>query len=63
MKRLTFYGIDDEEEPVPIKDAKRVCCNVCVGSSFRYDDSSDEEDIISDKRANYDIEVKIFFIL
>lgn len=37
IKRLTYFTRNDEDEAVPIKDAKGVCCNWCVGADLNED--------------------------
>lgn len=43
IKRLTFFTIYDEEEPVQIKDGKGMCGTFCAGASLS--ESEEEEDV------------------
>ena len=39
IKRLTYFTINDPEEPIPIKDAKGICGNFCVGADLNEDEA------------------------
>ena len=40
---MTYFGRHDEEEPIPIKDGRGLCCNWCVGANLDEDEKVAEQ--------------------
>lgn len=50
---MTYFTRNDEEEPIPIKDGKGLCCNWCVGANLDDDDNVEkivENRVLSQKK-------------
>lgn len=57
---MTYFTRNDEEEAIPIKDAKGLCCNWCVGADLDEDEPGKErKKSVRDKKREERMEKKL----